>query len=664
MDNQDYNDYNHNNGFNFYRNNNQYNQNQNIPYNTVNQYYYNRNKYGTENISPSPSKERKRYGKLIIIVSVLIFVLSAFIFYKSFYSKSFKKERTFMIYMVGSDLETKSKQGTYSIADIVGENIDLENNNVVLMTGGAEKWHNFIEADEIGIYELTKEGFVRKKSLPLDSMGSSNTLESFLNYSYKNYSSEKYDMIFWNHGLGAIGIEQDEISKDFLTIKELNTAFENSFFKDNKLELTIFYNCLASNLHIASIMKDYSEYMVASEEIMYLSKVLNRLGFLEKVEQDNTGYDVGYLFIEQSDKVVNEYNDSHKKKIDSTLSIINLSKMDNLITKLNNFVKSININSKYYEISNMRRNMHTYGIAQTYDYDTVDLYTLVESLGTITNNKTEANSVLSALKETIEYTSNLNDYSKGLAVYFPYFGNDNAIETHLALFEKVFNDNYYSFINNFYQVRSGAKRTRRANSNNINKLSNEIVVNNNTISIELTEEEKNNYQGANVYVFNKYGDKYDLLLQSDNIELKGNKLVFNNNKILKVDESIISYINEELVYGKLTDNDEMLNVKYSIDNNKIEQTILDSNEYISSSLLDYSIYKEAYFTRLSYDLLEDNEINEDWKSTKSRIDIKVDKNKMNIEYTNNIEKDYYVLIEMYDIYNDVYYSSIKNVVNE
>ena len=489
-------------------------------------------------------------------------------------------------------------------------------------------------------------------------MGSSDTLESFLKYAYENYPSEKYDMIFWNHGLGAIGIEQDEVSKDFLSINELDKAFSNSVFKDEKLELTIFYNCLASNLHIANIMKSYSDYMVASEEILYLSKNLNRLNFLENVEPDNTAYDIGYLFVEQSDKVVENYNSTHTKEIDSTLSIIDLSKIDTLKEKLNDYIKTVSIKNYYYAISNLRRKMHTYGITQTYDYDTVDLYELVESLGEITNTKTNSIGVLKAINDVVAYTSNLNDYSNGLSIYFPYFGSDTAIETHLSMFEKISNDNYFNFINNFYQIRSGTKRSRT----NISMLTNHITKENDSLNIELTEEEKKQYQDANIYIFKKIDDtKYELLTKSNDLKVDGNRLSFTNNKLLKINDTTVTYdSSNKMAFGKLYDKDESMDVKYSIDSNKVSEVILNSNNYISSGIVEYDDYNDISFSKIKYTLFENGIINEDWKSTAEKEEIKISKNELKINTENNTG-DYFVLIEMYDIYNDTYYSNLEYI---
>ena len=660
--NDDYNNYNYDNNQN--QNSNNMNNlvyhyteplqedNNQVPYNTL----------YTPNGSYKEKKERNLSMYILPFVIFLV-IIGAFVGYFIAINSQPKKERTFMIYMVGSDLESKSKQGTFSLSDIVGENIDLQNNNVVLIAGGASKWHNFVDPEEIGIYVLTRDGFKKKKKLPVQSMGSSDVLEEFLKYAHDNYRANKYDMIFWNHGLGAIGIEQDELAKDFLTISELDNAFKNSVFAKDKLELTIFYNCLASNLHIANIMKNYSDYMVASEEIFYLSKILNRLNFLEDVKKDDSAYDIAKTFVDQSDKVVTQYNNNHTSKIDSTLSIIDLSKIDSLNNKLNSFIKTIDIKHDYYSISYFRRKTHTYGMKQTYDYDTVDLYNLVEALGEISDKENYAKEVLDEIDKVIKYTSNFNNYSKGISIYFPYFGSESAIQTHLSLFSRIFNDDYYNFINNFYQIRSGTKRARRNASNNqVNKLTNRVVKNEDgSLSITLTEEEKKNYQGANIYLFNKNGDNYELLLESNKIELKNNELVFKNNKLLKIDDKIISYINNDdiVTYGNLENEEDNMDAKLSIINNKINEVILDSDNYISSSILDYDDFDKVSFYNISYQLFEDGMMNEYFKDTIKKSNIEMEKKDIKISLEDNTSSGYYVLIELTDMYNDPYYSELE-----
>ena len=65
---------------------------------------------------------------------------------------------------------------------------------------------------------------------------------------------------------------------------------------------------------------------------------------------------------------------------------------------MNSFFASINVNKNYSQIAKLRSNMHQYGVdtADVYDYDTVDLYELIDGLDTFSD--VDAKRVLSILK--------------------------------------------------------------------------------------------------------------------------------------------------------------------------------------------------------------------------------------------------------------------------
>lgn len=633
--------------------------------------YQNNNRYNSyisgKSITSSP-KKKNYWKKITLSVIVVIAIVLCTLVGVKIYKNLNKKNRTVMIYMVGSDLESVSKQGTFSISDIGAEKIDLKNTNIIMMAGGAKVWHNdTVKADKIGIYELEENGFVLKKSFPIENMGSSKVLEQFLDYSYNNYPSDNYDIVFWNHGLGAIGLEHDEVADDFLSIKELDDAFKNSKFNKKKLELTIFFNCLSSNLQIAKVMKNYSEYMVASEEILYMSKALNRFGFLSEIKPDDNGYDIAHKFIKQSNKVVSEYNGTHRKKVDSTLSIIDLTKIDELDKNLNEFFDSIDVNKNYMDIANIRRSLYTYGNVQTTDYDVVDLYSLVEELMSLSNNKQKFSNLLKSIKKSIVYTSSLNSYSNGLSIYFPYYGSNKVIENHLNVFKSLWNDNYLSFVNDFYEIRSGINRAKRQNKEDIN-LKNNITYDNNFISITLTEKELKSFRDAKVYIFSKNNEnKYDLLLKTNDIDLENNNLVFDSSNLLKVNNNYVTLdnINNFKVYGSLNDDNNKVDVinYINVNDNKasIVESIFKTDGLVSSGILELDDYKSLSFYKYSYNLLEDGKINEYWKDTEEKEEIDANFENLDMSITNNDLNNYYVLIEVYDINNDVLYSELKEI---
>ena len=146
------------------------------------------------------------------------------------------------------------------------------------------------------------------------------------------------------------------------------------------------------------------------------------------------------------------------------------------------------------------------------------------------------------MNDLVVINSSDDNYSNGLAVYFPYFNNYDAIDTHLTLFEKMWKtSSYIDFIKTFNDIRFNYYRSKRSTGNTTNKLTNNIQVNNDLIEIDLSEEESKIYQEANIYIFNKNTDnKYELLLKNNNIIKNNNKLSFKYEGLLQVDNNYIS----------------------------------------------------------------------------------------------------------------------------
>ena len=634
-------------------------QNINRDLSTLNSNNYTNNQYNNR-------KKKSKIGTFLGVFAgfIIIIILTVCLTMpKSSHRNGPKKVRTFMLYMVGSDLESSGSMATYDLNDIKNANIDLDSNNVILMVGGSKKWHNFVNVDELAIYELTSSGFQKVKSMPVSSMGTKSSLLTFLDYSYDNYPSEKYDMIFWNHGLGALGLEQDEVKNDFLDITELSKSFEDSPFKDEKLEVVIFNNCLSGNFHFANVMSKYADYMVGSEEVMYVGLIIDRLNFIEDVKESDNGYDVGKRYVEKSTSSMNTINKMGGTNYDSTMAVIDLSNIDNLDKKVNSFFKSIDLDSNYYNVARARGRTYTYARAINHIYDTVDLYELVENLSPYTSDNNLANELKKEIKNTIKYNKASNKHSNGLSIYFPYYGNTNYIEGHLYYFSNLWKNNYTSFITNFYNSNNSTKRARRAvTGNEANSLKNKINVKNNKISITLTDEEKDLYQRANVYIFEKNNNKYNLLLKTNNLTQSENELTYNHYGIIKTannNKLTTIYDDEYKVYESIDGNNVVTYL--NIENGKIERlnSIVDSGENPSGAIFDKEGKEPSGIYLFNYELFENNNMNNEWNDTLEKQEIELGENK-NLKIDENL-KGYYVLVEMYDINNDTFYSDLKLV---
>mgnify|MGYP003296193491 CR=1 FL=1 len=177
------------------------------------------------------------------------------------------------------------------------------------------------------------------------------------------------------------------------------------------------------------------------------------LNFINDIEADDTGYDVGVKFVTSYKNQISDLKQyyGNSSYIYSTYSVIDLSKIDNLVTSLNEFVSDINIIENYNEIAKVRSNLYQYAYAQANEpsYDMVDLYNLIDGLKELSPKKAEQ--VLNDIEDVVVYNWATNDSSRGLSIYFPYNGDNNIKERFLELYSDFDSfDKYNNFISKFY----------------------------------------------------------------------------------------------------------------------------------------------------------------------------------------------------------------------
>lgn len=160
-------------------------------------------------------------------------------------------ERTVLLYLCGSDLETQHEMATYNLKQIL--RADFSQNDrvkVVVMTGGSDKWH--LERDALAdpqadadqqpqeisgeynqIWEARGADALDEQGGPdpnagklvlLDGdgitgaegtavaakdklMSDPQTLKAFINNGVENFPAKKYDLILWDHGGGPAGMQ-------------------------------------------------------------------------------------------------------------------------------------------------------------------------------------------------------------------------------------------------------------------------------------------------------------------------------------------------------------------------------------------------------------------------------------------------------------------------
>lgn len=419
-------------------------------------------------------------------------------------------ERTIMIYIVGSDLESGSSNplggggaATADIEEMLDAKFDTEKNHVLVYTGGAKKWKlDEVDADENSILLIEEDEISVVKTYDSKNMGKSKTLTEFLNFAEENYPADQYSLILWDHGGGPlIGYGYDEVHMDILSLKELEDALEDSpFGKDNKLEMVGFDACLMGSLESAWIFRDYAEYFVASQEVEpgwgwnYT--------FLDDIDKCTNGADMGKVIIDSYFDYCEEIFDLYPRyESEVTLSCTKLSKIDTVEEKLTSLFEVVNEKveeGKIQTASRCRRNSKVFGkIGSSSDYDLVDLVHLTDLLSDTYSS--EAKALDKTLKDYVVYSRSNVDNANGVSVYHPY-DNLGMVSDAVSVFEKIkFSDGYTEYIESFTDaMQNGSSSSYR----DFSKVMGSVEQDDSDlgISISLTEEQMETYSSSRIVV--------------------------------------------------------------------------------------------------------------------------------------------------------------------
>ena len=138
---------------------------------------------------------------------------------------------TLMVYMCGTDLESKYGMGTNDLKEMAGAKFG-DNVNIIVYTGGCSQWRtNGISSSVNQIYQVVSGGM---KPLVTDdgakSMTEPATLSNFIQYCDKNFPADRYELILWDHGGGSVsgyGYDEKYKSKGSMSLAGLDTALRN-----------------------------------------------------------------------------------------------------------------------------------------------------------------------------------------------------------------------------------------------------------------------------------------------------------------------------------------------------------------------------------------------------------------------------------------------------
>lgn len=183
------------------------------------------------------------------------------------------------------------------------------------------------------------------KDAPLGelNMADPQTLKDFVSWGIQRFPAEHYCVILWNHGSGwefstnigsayhANAISNDDTSDEAMNIVDIPNALGNT-----KPDIIAFDACYMQQIEIAYELRNAAKYMVGSAG-PEPSTGFSYGRFLSRISGSSEAVDVGKA-------LVDSYSEEYAGFGVSTLSLIDLSQMNNVASACNKFASIVLMN--------------------------------------------------------------------------------------------------------------------------------------------------------------------------------------------------------------------------------------------------------------------------------------------------------------------------------
>ena len=355
---------------------------------------------------------------------------------------------TIFVYLCGSDLESESGMGTDDMEEMRNA-APSDKVRFVVQTGGADGWQSDVDDSVMQRFVIQNGSITEVDTADLSSMGSPDTLSDFLVWGTENYASEHMGLIFWNHGGGSItGVCFDELhDNDSVSLMEMDAALMTcAEASGRKFDFIGYDACLMGTIEVANVLATYADYMYASEEMEPGSGWdYTAIGNYLAEHPETTAADLGKV-------VCDSFMEACKKQQDdslTTLSVIDLSKIDALLSSFNSFARNMYaVGEDSVEVGEMIRGIEAAdnfgGNNKTEGYtNMVDLGGICDACASYAEG---ADAAKQALADAVVYkiSGDTHPNASGLSVYYPLSVQGS---NELSLFGKISVSPYYlSFV--------------------------------------------------------------------------------------------------------------------------------------------------------------------------------------------------------------------------
>jgi len=373
-----------------------------------------------------------------IAFSLSLLLLTSLLWVPSVFAQDSSKKWTFMVYMDADNNLDQAGLDDISEMQTVGSSPDVD--VVVLFDRWSEEFGrngSAILHINLGGNETVWGGWTNDWEL---NMGDPETLTWFINYTVENFPADKYALILWDHGGNWEGVCWDWTNDDYLAMEEVRDALANSII--DKVDLLGFDACLMASIEVAYTMALSGKVgvMVASED---------------SIPWDGWPYDtilgdlvenLSWNEYEFSIDIVNKYIASYSKvgwcKVFATLSAVDLTKIDEVVSRMATLAEELSTNFDKYKnaITGAKNGADRYWFGAWHQGSYIDLYQFVQRLGMMERDlKPYMDPILGGWRNFVIYSKCCNGPhvlgGEGLTVYFP--RNRNLFYTPQPYYESV-----------------------------------------------------------------------------------------------------------------------------------------------------------------------------------------------------------------------------------
>ena len=361
---------------------------------------------------------------------------------------------TMMVYMCGTDLESKYGMATNDLMEMANATIG-SNVNIIAYTGGCKKWNNSIVSSSTNqIYKIESGGLrCVYQNAGSPAMTDPNTLQSFITWCKQSYPANRNILIFWDHGGGSLsgyGYDEKNPRAGSMTLAQIDQALKGA---NMKFDLIGFDTCLMATVENAMMLSKYADYMVASEETepgvgWYYTNWLTNLS----KDTGKPTIEIGKDIVDDFVKVCNQQCRGQQ----TTLSVVDLAELSETVPdSFNAFARSTRdkiAKKDYKTVSNARSKAREF--ARSSAIDQIDLVHFAKNMGT-----SEGDALAKVILEAVKYnkTSSNMTNAYGLSAYFPYKKSSNvdkAVKTYSAI---GVDDEYSQCIREFASMEVGGQ---------------------------------------------------------------------------------------------------------------------------------------------------------------------------------------------------------------